>query len=110
MNKKQKIIDHLNMGYAITAWLCHDIAGSSGDRALRKIVAENRELYQYIWVNNSYGSNYKAWFLKKKRKQAIEEVSFADCYCYKINIKYKGARYSKGCKYKKDLRQLVRDC
>ena len=110
MNKKQKIIDHLNMGYAITAWLCHDIAGSSGDRALRKIVAENRELYQYIWVNNSYGSNYKAWFLKKKRKQAIEDVSICGFYYYKINIKYTGAQLSKRCKYKKDLKQLVRDC
>ena len=65
MTIKQKILDHLNAGYALCYGQANNITNSqSGYRRMQEILKENPEDYEYVKVKSFNGGYYNS-FVKK---------------------------------------------
>ena len=59
MTIKQKIIYHLDAGYALCYGMANQITNSqSGERRLREIIAENPQKYRYVKARSQNGGNF----------------------------------------------------
>ena len=107
----ERIRQHLEK-YAITSYMAQKLAGSSGDRTLRRIMEKDKSKYRYVEIKGE-NSNYRAWFLKDNIDNVliINRISVLgrNMHWYLVNISSYDIKQTKSTNTNKSLKQQIKE-